>query len=634
MKKFFYTLSYIKGYWRYALLNIFFNIFSVIFSLFSLTMIAPFLELLFLKHDNEYRDIVNKGVPALTFSVQSCIDNFYFYLSRIILENGKFKAMISICILVVVIIFLKNAFRYLAMFFLACVRNGVVMELRNALYRKTLVLPLSYYSDERKGDILSRMTTDVQEIEWSIMQSLELLFRDPINMLILIGTMIYMSPQLTLIVVILIPVPTIIIGWIASSLLRTSSRGKSQLGNLFSIIEETLSGLRIIKAFNSEKIMNKKFSNENRIYTKTMVRMYRKTDISSPLSEFLGAFVLMTLVYLGGKLVLNETLPAAVFITYIAIFYQLIAPSKALTTAYYNIQKGLASIERIEKILSAEETIKESLSPKDKKTFEQEIEYKNISFAYHKGGTGWVLKNINLKIEKGKTIALVGQSGSGKTTLADMLPRFYDPDEGEILIDGVSIRNLKIVDLRNLMSIVTQESILFNDTVENNIAFGYSTDALPVSEREKKQQVLSDNLRKDLNENIITAAKIANAHDFIMQMPQQYQTNIGDRGGKLSGGQRQRIAIARAVLKNPAILILDEATSSLDSESERLVQDALHQLMKNRTSLVIAHRLSTIQHADEIIVLQKGEIVERGTHNNLLAEGGVYKKLYDMQVFI
>jgi ATP-binding cassette, subfamily B, bacterial MsbA len=628
MKRFFHILSFVGGYKRYAVLNVVFNILSVIFSLFSLTLIAPFLNLLFLTKEAEYELILSKGVPVLSLSVDALKDVFNFYLSTVIVENGKLHALIFICLLVVSIIFLKNIFRYLGMYFMANIRNGVVMDLRNSMYKKILALPLSYYSDERKGDLLSRMTTDVQEIEWSVMQSLEMFFRTPVSILIPLTMMISMSPQLTLLIIVLIPLPSLLIGWIGSSLKRKSVKGKTMLGTLFSIIEETLGGLRIIKAFNGEKFMDAKFTKENATYTHTMIGMYRRVDLSSPLSEFLGAVVLMTLVYLGGKLVLDETLAASTFITFIAVFYQLISPSKELTNAYYNIQKGLASVERIEKILSADEAIKESSSPQVISTFNREVEFKNVSFAYRKGDEGWVLKDINLKVPKGKTVALVGQSGSGKSTLADMLPRFYDPDKGEILIDGISVRDLKITSLRNLMGIVTQESILFNDTVENNIAFGTNpSPTLPSREGVSP-------LAGETGEGVIAAAKIANAHDFIMQMPEQYQTNIGDRGSKLSGGQRQRIAIARAVLKNPAILILDEATSALDSESERLVQDALNKLIKNRTSLVIAHRLSTIQHADEIIVLQKGVIAERGTHNDLLAKGGVYKKLYDMQVFV
>jgi ATP-binding cassette, subfamily B, bacterial MsbA len=641
MKRFFHILSFIRGYVRYAVLNVVFNILSVIFSLFSLTLIVPFLNLLFLTRDSEYQANLAKGHPAFSWSFDYLKDNFNFYLSSEIIAHGKLHALIYICILVVSIIFLKNTFRYLGMYFMATIRNGVVMDLRNSMYRKVLALPLSYYSDERKGDLLSRMTTDVQEIEWSVMQSLEMFFRNPVSILIPLAMMISMSPHLTLLIVILIPLPSLLIGWIGSSLKRKSVKGKTMLGTLFSIIEETLGGLRIIKAFNGEKFMNGKFTKENATYTHTMVGMYRRVDLSSPLSEFLGSAVLMTLVYLGGKLVLDETLAASTFITFIAIFYQLISPSKELTNAYYNIQKGLASAERIEKILSADEAIKESSSPQIISTFNREVEFKEVSFAYRKGDEGWVLKDINLKVPKGKTVALVGQSGSGKSTLADMLPRFYDPDKGEILIDGISVRDLKITSLRNLMGIVTQESILFNDTVENNIAFGtphlnelYAQPMVAVKGGLSPVSLSADDREGERWEAIVSAAKIANAHDFIMQMPQQYKTNIGDRGSKLSGGQRQRIAIARAVLKNPAILILDEATSALDSESERLVQDALNKLIKNRTSLVIAHRLSTIRHADEIIVLQKGVIAERGTHTDLLAKDGVYKKLYDMQVFV
>lgn len=627
MKRFLHILGYVRGYWKYAALNIFFNILSVIFSLFSLTLIAPFLNLLFITKDAEYERILAKGAPALKISVNSVIDTFYYHLSSVIVENGKLNALVFICVLVVAIIFLKNIFRYLGLYFMANVRNGVVKDLRNAMHTKILSLPLSYYSNERKGDLMSRMTTDVMEIEWSVMQSIEMIFRNPINIVILLSTMIFMSPQLTLLVMILIPVPGILIALVAKSLRRTSVKGKVRLGTLFSMIEETLGGLRIIKAFNAEKFIDKRFKQENNFYTHTMVRMYRKQDISSPFSEFLGTSVLMTLVYLGGKLVLGESLEASTFITYIIVFSQVIGPSKELTTAFYAIQRGMASAERIEKIVKAEETIKEALSPVTLSTFNKEIEFKNVSFAYRKGDEGWVLKNINLKVSKGKTIALVGQSGSGKSTLADMLPRFYDCDSGEILIDGISIKDLKIASLRNLMGIVTQESILFNDTIENNIAFGRPVPAF--SSREGGAP-----LGEEIEERVISAAKIANAHDFIMDMPEKYQTNIGDRGSKLSGGQRQRIAIARAIFKNPAILILDEATSALDSESERLVQDALNKLMKNRTSLVIAHRLSTIQHADEIIVLQKGEIAERGTHADLIAKNGVYKKLYDMQIFV
>ena len=506
-------------------------------------------------------------------------------------------------------------FRYLGMFFIAPIRNGVVRDMRNKMYDKVLNLPLSYYSEERKGDIMSRMTVDVQEIEWSIMQSLEMIFREPITMLMFLTTMVIISPQLSLFSLVLLPLSGLLIGRIGKSLRRSSSKSKEKMGILLSMMEETLGGLRIIKGFNAEKKMNGHFRNENQQYTDISVKVYRKTDLSSPLSEFLGVTVLVVVLYFGGKLVLSNdpSLNGSLLIFYIAIFSQLLPPAKSFTTAYYSVQKGLASAERIDKILEAEVTIRDNVNARSKKSFEKEIEYKNVSFAYREAQVGWVLNDINLKIEKGKTIALVGQSGSGKTTLADMLPRFYDPSQGSILIDGIDIKELKLQDLRELMGIVTQESILFNDTVYGNIAFGM--------EHVTEQQVME-------------AAKIANAHEFISQMPEGYHTNIGDRGSKLSGGQRQRISIARAVLKNPPILILDEATSALDTESERLVQDALNKLMKNRTSVVIAHRLSTIQHADEIIVMQKGQLIERGTHTALLQRNGAYKKLHDLQAFV
>ncbi|MBP6649922.1 MAG: ABC transporter ATP-binding protein [Bacteroidia bacterium] len=608
MKNYFRLLRYVKSYKGYALLNILFNMLSVIFSLVSLTMVIPFLNVLFSQATEFHQE-------PWSLSPKALFANFNYYLSQYIAANGKMEALILICILVIVLFFLKNFFRYLAMYFIAPIRNGVVRDLRNGMYEKVLYLPLSYFSDERKGDLISRMTSDVQEIEWSIMQSLEVVFREPLTILLFLGTMITISPQLSIFVFVLLPIAGLLIGQIGKSLRRTSAKSQAKMGMLLSTIEETLSGMRIIKAFTSELFSMEKFGKINDEYRRLMTRLYRKRDLSSPLSEFLGAIVMVVVIYFGGKLVLDGSsrLEPAMFIAFIVIFSQLIPPAKSFTEAYSNVQRGLASVDRINKILDAEVTIRDKEHALQITDFNHTVEYRDVSFAYHKGGTGWVLHNVNLKIEKGKTIALVGQSGSGKTTLADLLPRFYDLEEGEILIDGENIKDYRLADLRGLMGIVTQESILFNDTVLNNIAFG-----MP-------------NIKE---EDVIAAAKIANAHDFIMQMPEGYQTNIGDRGGKMSGGQRQRISIARAVLKNPPILILDEATSALDTESERLVQDALTQLMKNRTTLVIAHRLSTIQHADEIIVMQKGEILERGKHAELLQSGGVYKKLYDLQTFV
>lgn len=555
-----------------------------------------------------------KGDPGFHFSSSGIVDYINYILAFSAKTDGKIHVLTYICLFIVVTIFLKNLFRYLAMYYIAPIREGVVRDLRNKIYNKSLELPLSYYSEERKGDIISRMTADVQEINWSIMQSLEMIFREPLTFLIYLISMVAMNPQLTLLAFICLPITALLIGRIGKSLKHSSKLGKEKMGFLVSMMEETLGGLRIVKGFNAEKQQADKFSEVNGKLTKIQIRVQRKVDLGSPLSEFLGTTVFTVILFYGGKSVLlDSTMDGALLITYLIMFTQMLAPAKSFTAAYYSVQKGLASAERLDEVLDAPVTIQDSIDAQPISKFENEIEYRNVSFAYREGEVGWVLNNVNLKIQKGKAIALVGQSGSGKTTLADMLPRFYDTTQGEILIDGLSIKNAKIKDLRSLMGIVTQESILFNDTVYNNIAFG---------------------IENATEAKVIEAAKIANAHDFISQMPEGYQTNIGDRGGKMSGGQRQRISIARAVLKNPPILILDEATSALDTESERLVQDALNNLMKNRTSVIIAHRLSTIQHVDEIIVMHQGGIIERGTHTELISQNGTYKKLHDLQSFV
>ncbi len=614
LKNYFKILRYVKPYWGYALLNASCNILSVLFSFFSLTLIAPFLDLLFLKDDNFYLEKMAAGKPEFHLSTKAIVDSFYYYLTEMITDpnRGKQYALMFICIAVAVMFFLKNLFRYLGQFFISPIRNGVVKDLRADVHKKMMRLPLSWFSNERKGDIITRVTSDVHEVEWSVMSSLEVVFRDPFNIFLFLGMMIFISAKLTVFVFILLPIVGFLIGRIGKSLKRTSARSKEKLGLLISIIEETLSGLRIIKAFNAEKFMAEKFAKVNERYNTIAIRALRKTDLSSPLSEFLGTVTMMIVMYFGGMLVLGKdaSLSASAFITYIALFSQIIPPAKSFTQAFYNIQKGLASADRIFAVLEAEESIKDQQSAETIKSFNYKIEYQNISFSYRKGDEGYVLKNVSFTIEKGKTVALVGQSGSGKTTLADLLPRYYDVDGGTLLIDGTDIRKLQLHSLRELLGVVSQEPILFNDTIYNNIAFG---------------------MNHATEKMVEEAASVANAHEFITQMPEGYQTNIGDRGSKLSGGQRQRISIARAVLKNPPILILDEATSALDTESEKLVQDALTSLMKNRTVLVIAHRLSTIQHADEIIVLQKGEIVQRGTHVQLANVEGVYKKLYELQ---
>ncbi len=612
MKNLLKILKYAIPYWVIATISVLFNIFSVLFSLASFAFFIPVLDILF----NQTEAVVSTPEPLtlkafLTFDMGLIKDSFYYQINDIINTYGQQKALLYISIAIVVLFFLKNLFRYLAMFFLAVVRNGVVKDLRNDLYYKILILPLSYFSEQRKGDIMARMTTDVQEVEWSIMTSLEMIFREPITILSFLITLFIISPSLTLFVLILLPVSGFLIGRIGKSLKRTSEKGQKKMGVILSLIEETISGLRIIKAFNAIDYVNKRFHKTNWEYTKIMTRLYRKRDLASPMSEFLGAIVMVIVVWYGGRIVLSSdsSLSGSVFIVYLGIFSQLIPPSKSITQAVYNIQKGSASVERIQQVLNAPEVIEEKPDAKQLNEFLSDIEYSDLSFKYDNDD---VLKNINLKIEKGKTIAIVGASGGGKSTMVDLLPRFYDCTKGELLIDGVNIKDYVISDIRNMMGIVTQESILFNDTVFNNIAFG---------------------MEDTTEEDVVEAAKIANAHEFIVSMDNGYQATIGDRGTKLSGGQRQRLSIARAVLKNPQILIFDEATSSLDTESERLVQDALMKLLVNRTSIVIAHRLSTIRFADEIVVIDKGRLVERGTHSELLKQSGVYKKLYDLQSF-
>ncbi len=605
MKNFKKIILYITPYWGRVSLNVLFNFLSVIFSLFSLTMVIPFLSILFNTEQKVYE------LEPLRLSIDSIKNNFYYYINLLIDNYGEVYALVFISLLVVVTSLFKNGFKYLALYHLAPVRNGVVKDIRNAIYKKTIDLPLSYHSKERKGDIISRMTNDVYQIEISVISSLAMVFRDPMTIIVYLGSLMIMSPHLTLFVLILLPIAGLIIGRIAKTLKSTALRSQNKLGMILSVMEETLSGLRIIKAFNAEDKMNKRFFSLNSFFTRVMNKMYRRQDMASPVSEFLGTMVFIIIMWYGGSLVLSGegSLSPEGFIGYLAIFSQIIQPSKTFTQAYYNIQKGMASADRIDEVLAAEITVKEEPGALPKVSFDSDITFKNVSFKYEEE---YVLKNINLTIKKGQKVALVGQSGAGKSTFVDLIPRFYDATNGEILMDGTPIRKIKIKNLRALMGNVNQEPILFNDTFFNNIAFGKTN--------------VSD-------EEVIRAAKIANAHDFIVRNPLGYYTNIGDRGGKLSGGQRQRISIARAVLNNPPILILDEATSSLDTESEKLVQEALLNIMENRTSIVVAHRLSTIINADVICVMHEGEIVEKGNHQELLARDGIYKKLHTLQMF-
>ena len=613
MQNYWGIIGLLKNYKGHVLTVVLFNILSVVFSLFSLTMVVPLLGVLF-----GIQPIVTVK-PAFTLNPNALIDRFYYEVSQLILNDagevtveGQMHALVFICIFVIITFFLKNLFRYLALYASAPLKNGVVRDIRNSLYHKVVNLPIAYFSEEKKGDIIAKMTSDVQEVESSIMSSVEVVFKEPFAIIFFLGTLVVWSPDLTIFVLILLPVTGLVIGRIGKSLKKSSKKVQNQMGVLVSAMIETLSGLRIIKAFNGIESSIQKFHNQNQHYMDLKVRMTRKQHLASPLSEVLGTIVMVLVIYRGGSLVLNgDGLTADLFIGYIVVFSQLIQPSKALTSAVYMIQKGMAAAERIDTVLEAKETIQEKSNAIGLPAFEKEIEFRNVSFSYENGVN--VLKDINLIVKRGKTIALVGPSGAGKTTLVDLLPRFYDPTEGVVYIDGIDIQDVKAWDLRAKLGIVTQEAILFNDTVFNNIAFG---------------------LEGVTEDEVITAAKVANAHDFIVQMDKGYHTNIGEDGGKLSGGQRQRISIARAILHNPPILILDEATSALDAESEKLVQDALFKLMENRTSLVIAHRLSTIQFADEIIVIDEGQIIERGNHTGLIAHNGVYKKLYQMQAFV
>ncbi len=604
MKQYFSLLSYLIPYWERVVLNVLFNILSVIFGLFSVAVAIPFLGIIF----NNQPEI--SELPEFTMSAKAIMEYFQYYLSELTLSKGPHYALLAVGVVIIVMSLLKNLFRYLAMYNLAPIRNGIPKDIRNQLFGKVLLLPLAFYSNERKGDIISRMNNDVQEVEWSLVSSIEMLIRDPITIVIYLATLIYMSPKLTIFVLILLPLGASVIGVVGKNLKKKSFRGQKQMGVLTSVIEETLGGLRIIKAFNAEKHTNEKFKKLNHTYTKIMISLFRRNYLANPMSEFLGTALMVVIMWYGGTLVLGEgsSLTTEQLIAYLLVFYLIIAPAKSFSSAYYNIQKGLASINRINEILLASDCILDKKDAQEILTFEKEIEYKNVSFRYTDTD---VLKNINLKIPKGKTIALVGQSGSGKSTLADLLPRFYDVVKGQILIDGIDIKDISLHSLRSLMGIVTQEAILFNDTFFNNIVFG--------------TQIAT-------KEEVIEAAKIANAHNFIMEFADGYETNIGDRGGNMSGGQRQRISIARAILKNPPIMILDEATSALDTESEKYVQEALTNLMKNRTVIIIAHRLSTIVQADLICVMHEGEIVERGTHDELLSFDGHYKKLYNLQM--
>ncbi|OQY96031.1 MAG: antibiotic ABC transporter ATP-binding protein [Sphingobacteriales bacterium UTBCD1] len=603
MKKYSRVFQYLKRYKSRISLYFLFILLSVIFSIVSVGMLMPFLDLIFKGNTGASELVKSTSNPVLKFVRDMLVDMMSSG------SNGKLQALAIICILILLFIFLKNLFLYLSYYVLNPVKNEISNKLRAELYDKILRLPIGYFTEQRKGDLMSRITNDLAEVENSVVGTLEGWIRDPLTILIVLGSLLVLSPQLTLFLLVLLPVMGFIIGRISRSLKRQSQDVAIKYGQSVSILDETLGGLRVIKAFNIEDLLRKKFLDVNDSLLQTKNKISFRRDLASPLSEFLGVVIFAIILWFGGRLILkNEiTLEASLFLTYLALFYNIITPAKSLSTSFSNMQKGSAAIGRIEEILQTPVTVDDNPSGKKISAFNDRIEFRNVTFAYD---DLVILDNISLVIEKGKTIAVVGSSGAGKSTLADLIPRFHDVTAGELLIDGINIKDYSLHSLRSQMSIVTQEPILFNDSIANNIALGH------------------DGTNR---EEIIHAAKIANAHDFIIQKEQGYDTNIGDRGSKLSGGERQRLTIARAVLKNPPILILDEATSSLDTESERLVQDAINNMMQNRTSIVIAHRLSTIRNADEIIVLQKGKIVERGNHDQLMIQNGFYKKLVEMQ---
>lgn len=607
MKRFLRLLKYLFPYKWFVLQNVVYNLMGAFFALFSFAMVIPFLRVLF-----NNQPIVSEPMD-FHFSTEYFMHTMNYYIGKIMVLKDEAGALVLVSVMVVIFSLLKNGFLFAANFVLAPIRAFVVRDIRNDIYEKVLKLPLSFYTEARKGDVIARISNDVQEIETSLLSSLQMLFRDPITIIVYMIILFSISFNLTLFVLVVLPLSGIIIGRIGRSLRKTTFRGQQRLGDLLALLEETLGGLRIIKAFNGEGQMKDRFFKTNHRFALLMRKVIRRRYLASPLSEVMGTMALMVIMAYGGSLVLSgeDGMGGESLILFLMIFSQIISPAKSMSTAWLNIQKGMASVDRVDELLLADDKIEEKANAVRATGFNDSIEFRNVFFKYEKEP---VLKGISFSIRKGQMVALVGKSGSGKSTMVDLLPRFMDVTSGEILIDGIPVSDYELKSLRSLMGMVSQQSILFNDTFRNNIAFG------------SQKNVSVD--------RIINAAKVANAHEFIMENENDYEQGVGEGGGKLSGGQKQRISIARAVMRNPPILILDEATSALDTESEQLVQDAIIKLMQNRTSIVIAHRLSTIKHADLILVIDEGEIVERGTHEELISnKEGLYKKLHSMQMF-